>query len=110
MDTVTNYINNLFGADDVVVRRYNGNYNLDLENIGGLATAIYDNIESYTFNDQLSNFTETYCSKFVWQAYYLASGIDPLGKGYDYYDEVTFILPDEFMKSGNFRTIKTYNR
>ncbi|MGE7925727.1 hypothetical protein ACQKND_21415 [Viridibacillus arvi] len=105
--SVSYYINDLFKDVDVTVRRYNGS--ADLENVGKAAVSLYGNVESYSFNEDLSNYKKNYCSKFVWQAYYLATGIDPLAKGYSYYDKA-FILPSEFKSSSKFDTVKTYSR
>lgn len=109
-DSISYYINELFKDEDVLIRRYNGSENIDLENVGGMATSVWNNIERYAFNSELSNMSDNYCSKFVWQAFHFATGLDILNKGYSYYNDYTYILPDEFRDTSEFITIRTYNR
>lgn len=108
VDTVSNYINNLFGNSDVIVRRY-ANTSTNFTNVGNVAQSLYNNVESYSLDKYFNNYKNNYCSKFIWQAFYLATGIDPLNEGYGYYD-TGVILPSEFKSSTQFNTIKSYNR
>ena len=66
----------------MIVRRYDGsNKNIDLKNVEKAAESLYKNISTYAFNEYFSNVSDNYCSKFVWQAYYFGTGIDPLKEG-----------------------------
>lgn len=107
VDSLDTYINDLFKDSEIRVRRYSKSANFT--NIGDAAKSLYNQVEDYKFNIELGNYKNNYCSKFVWQAYYLATGVDPLNAGYTLYDRA-YILPSEFKNSTEFSTIKTYVR
>lgn len=56
------------------------------------AMAIHAEVEAYALNTKLSNVSQNYCSKFIWQAFYYGSGIDILGRGYNG-DSALYVIP-----------------
>ncbi|MBE0343656.1 hypothetical protein E4V51_26040, partial [Paenibacillus sp. 28ISP30-2] len=62
---------------------------------GGLSAARWamnniGRVQNYTFNHTLNNVADSYCSKFVWQAYYFGAGNDIANL---YQTSIGFVLP-----------------
>ncbi|MDQ0170444.1 hypothetical protein [Paenibacillus tundrae] len=98
------YINNFDPGDKFTVLRVrNGNpvaaANWAKNNIG--------KVQSYSFNPVPSNITASYCSKFVWQAYFYGAGKELIWGGTSV-DPLTYIRPSEILNSNQVITTAVF--
>lgn len=73
------------------------------------ARILYSSVNNYVIDYHLNTYSNNYCSKFVWQAYYFGNymNTDILGKGYNHYVK-DMILPSEILNSPNLRNVGSF--
>lgn len=80
------------------------NTQIDVMNVANVALSIFRKIQRYDFDINLNAYDPNYCSKFVWQAYWFATGLDCTRKGYTHYTQ-TWVVPSELKDSLFFKPI-----
>lgn len=76
---------------------------------GRVAIEIHKEVEAYALNTELSNVSQNYCSKFIWQAFYYGSGIDILGRGYNSNSSL-YVIPVRLKTSHILRQLLIINQ
>jgi len=97
------YLNFQSAAANVRVLRA-VNTKIDVVNVANAALSIFRKIQRYDFDINLNKSDPSYCSKFVWQAYWFATGLDCTNKGYTHYTQ-DWVLPSELKNSSFFKPI-----
>ncbi|MGZ0052474.1 hypothetical protein [Brevibacillus gelatini] len=69
-----------------------------------------DDVKKYYFNMDLDNIELSYCSKFIWHAFYYGCDIDITGQGLTDHSRATHIYPSDVRDSEDFALIETITR
>lgn len=69
-----------------------------------------DDVKKYYFNMDLDNIELSYCSKFIWQAFYYGYNLDITGMGLTDRSRATHIYPSDVRDSEDFASVGTIKR
>lgn len=108
IDNITTYMDLFNTGDNFEVFRPK---TIDPESAAHYAQNVfYPVIESYVISTDLSDTKNSYCSKFIWTAYYWAGGgVDILGKGYNpLVDEIIF--PSEIRNAPELESVASFRK
>ncbi|GEC93270.1 MULTISPECIES: hypothetical protein [Brevibacillus] len=68
-----------------------------------------NDVEKYYFNMDLDNIELSYCSKFIWHAFYYGYDLDITGRGLTDRSRATHIYPNDVRDSEDFASTVTIN-
>lgn len=108
-DSVTAYFNRFSKGDNFTILR--PRQSSLAKPAAEFAKGIYGTVNNYSFDYNLDNFTDNYCSKFVWQAYYYgtSSMVDILDKGYNYATKA-WIYPKDILNAKGLKKAGSFTK